>query len=367
MAQSNGARANGGPTQAELLDLATSYEDLVVTHGKRSGALVAIAVHSTALGPALGGARLWHYDSPSDVLVDAMRLARAMTYKAAVAGLDLGGGKGVICAPRPRPPAGRERRAMLLDFADAIETLDGRYVTAEDVGTSAEDMAVIAERTGHVVGLPPERGGSGDPSPFTARGVLAAMRACLAHRTGSRSLEGRSVCVVGVGHVGARLARLLAASGAELMISDIEPTRRRLTGELGARWVDPTAALEVECDILCPCALGGVIAERETEMLRCAIVCGSANNILADDQLARQLAARRILYAPDFVANAGGLINVCAELHDLDRAEVCRLVVGIGETMERILAMAEQRSITPLAAARELAGERLAGATTVAA
>ena len=215
------------PTQAELLDEATSYEDLVVTHGRRSGALITIAVHSTALGPALGGARLWHFDSPADVVCDAMRLARAMTYKAAAAGLALGGGKGVICAPRTEAPTGEERRALLLDFADAVETLEGRYVTAEDVGTGAADMAVIATRTRHVVGLPAAQGGVGDPSPSTARGVLAAIRACLAHN-GSPGLEGREVCLIGAGHVGARLARLLAASGARVTISDIDPARRAL-------------------------------------------------------------------------------------------------------------------------------------------
>ena len=362
-----GVRDNGTPPQAELLDAATAYEDLVVTHGRRSGALITIAVHSTALGPALGGARLWHFDSPSDGVFDAMRLAEAMTYKAAAAGLALGGGKGVICAPLTDPPAGEERRALLLDFADAVEPLEGRYVTAEDVGTTADDMAVIAERTRHVVGLPVEQGGSGDPSPSTARGVLAAMRACLAARTGSARLEGRRICLVGAGQVGGRLARLLLGSGAAVTISDIEPARRELAEALGAGWVDPDEAVEVECDVLCPCALGAAIDETNIGRLRCAVVCGSANNVLAGDRLAAELDDLGILYAPDFIANAGGLISVYGELHDLPAAQVRSLVVRIGETMERILASAEERSLIPLAAARELAQERLAGATRVAA
>jgi leucine dehydrogenase len=363
----NGARPNGRPSHAELLDAATGYEDLIVTHGRRSGALIAVAVHSTALGPALGGARLWHFDSPSDAVVDAMRLARAMTYKAAAAGLRLGGGKGVICAPAPQAPAGEERRAVMLDFADAVESLDGRYVTAEDVGTSTADMAVIAERTGHVVGLPSERGGSGDPSPETARGVVAAIQACLSHRTGSDRLAGRRVCLIGAGHVGSRLARLLTASGAELTISDIDPSRRGLAEELGARWVDPGDEVAVECDVLCPCALGGAIDDGNVGRLRCAIVCGSANNVLAGEHLAEELNARGILYAPDFIANVGGLISVYGELHDLSAPQVRRLVIGIGENLGRILAGAEQASITPLAAARELSEARLAGAAAVAA
>jgi leucine dehydrogenase len=343
------------------------YEDVLVTNGRRSGAVIAIAVHSTVLGPALGGARLWHYESTKAALDDAMRLARAMTYKAAAAGLPLGGGKGVICAPRPEAPAGEERRAILLDFGDAVEALAGRYVTAEDVGTSAADMAVIAERTSHVVGLPPEQGGSGDPSQITARGVLAAMRACLAHRTGSQSLVGKRVCVVGAGHVGTHLARMLADGGAELVISDIDPERRSLARRLGAAWVEPAKAKTAACDLLAPCALGEAVDRSSLSTLRCGIVCGSANNVLADERLAEALAARRILYAPDFIANAGGLISVYGELHGLDRAEVLRLVDEIGPTLERILATAAETPTTPLAAARELARARLSEAARVAA
>ena len=367
MSSANGHGANGDLTQAELLDAATRFEDLIVTHGRRSGALIAVAVHSTALGPALGGARLWHFDSPANAVVDAMRLAGAMTYKAAAAGLRLGGGKGVIRSPTPEVPSGDQRRAIMLDFADVVESLEGRYVTAEDVGTGAADMATIAELTDHVVGLPADRGGSGDPSPATARGVLAAMRACLAHRTGSAELAGRWVCVIGAGHVGARLARMLTACGAELMISDVDRSRRELCEALGAVWVDPADEAEVECDVLCPCALGGMIDDGNVGKLRCAIVCGSANNVLAGEHLADELADRDILYAPDFIANAGGLMNVYGELHRLPDPQVQLLVAGIGETVAGILAEAEESSTTPLAAARHLAERRLAGAAAVAA
>ncbi|MFT3866157.1 MAG: Glu/Leu/Phe/Val dehydrogenase dimerization domain-containing protein [Solirubrobacterales bacterium] len=339
----------------------------LIREGERSGATIAIAIHSTALGPALGGARMWHYDSVDEGVADALRLARAMTYKAAAAGLLLGGGKGVICAPTPARPEGELRRAMLLDFGDAVASLGGRYVTAEDVGTGAEDMAVIAERTTHVVGLPGERGGSGDPSPVTARGVLAALRACLDHRFGDPSPAGRRVCVVGLGHVGGRLARLLAGCGAELVLADVDPGRRALAAELGARWIEPEEAILAECDVLAPCALGGVIEAATVDRLRCRVVCGAANNVLADDRLALDLARRGIVYAPDFIANAGGLINVYAELHQLDRRAVAALVDGIGATVGLVLDAAERRGTTPLAEAQALALRRLRGAAAAAA
>jgi leucine dehydrogenase len=342
------------------------HEELLVRRGERSGLYTVIAVHSTALGPALGGCRLWHYPSTADGIADAMRLARAMTYKAAAAGLDLGGGKGVICAGPGDPPSGAERKAALLDFADSVAALDGRYITAEDVGTSAEDIAVIAQRTPHVTGLPTELGGSGDPSPLTARGVEAAIRACCERRYGTADLGGLCVAVVGLGHVGSRLAQRLAAAGAELLVSDIEPDRRAVAGALGARWLDPEEEMLAECDVLAPCALGGAINAENIASLRCGIVCGSANNILAADSLAAELAARGILYAPDFIANAGGLINVFGELHHLDLDRVCRLVDGIGACVGRVIDAAGERSITPLAAAYELAEERLRQAAPTA-
>jgi leucine dehydrogenase len=320
---------------------------------------VIVAVHSTALGPALGGARMWHYPAPMYAVADALRLARAMTYKAAAAGLELGGGKGVICTGAPESPAGEERTAMLHDFADLVESLDGRYITAEDVGTGAEDIAVMAERTRHVTGLPPEQGGSGDPSPLTALGVDAAMRACARHRFGSANLAGLRVAVIGLGHVGSRLARRLATAGARLIVTDIDPAKRGLADELGGRWIDPGEATLTECEVLAPCALGGAIHHSNVAALRCALVCGSANNQLADDSLAEALAARDILYAPDFIANAGGLINVYRELRGYSPERARELVTGIEVTTTHILETAEEREITPLRAAYELARERL--------
>jgi leucine dehydrogenase len=285
-----------------------------------------------------------------------------MTYKAAAAGLDLGGGKAVLCAPPDRELSPDERRALMLDLGDVVESLEGRYVTAEDVGTGAEDMAVIAERTSHVVGLPSDDGGSGDPSPVTARGVESAIHACCEHRYGSASLAGRRVAVIGLGHVGAALARRLASAGAELIASDIDDSKRETAEALGARWVEPGEGIATECDVLAPCALGGAIDDETIDLIRCEVVCGAANNVLAGDWLANRLDERGILYAPDFIANAGGLINVYGELHDLERAELDQLVDGIGDALGRIFELAAERSITPLEAARELALRRLEGA-----
>ena len=339
---------------------AFDHEELVVRHGRRSGVTMAVAVHSTALGPALGGVRMWRYPDVDAAIADALRLAGGMTLKAAAAGLDLGGGKGVIWTRNaPRALAPSLRRDVLLDFGDLVESLDGRYVTAEDVGTSSADMTVISTRTRHVVGLPPETGGVGDPSPFTAAGVEAAMRACAERRFGSRDLGDLRVVVIGLGHVGARLAGLLAEGGARLGVTDVDPGKRELADRLGARWIDPGDAATTSCDILAPCALGGVISAANIGAIRAAVVCGAANNQLADDGLAAELSHRGVVYAPDFLANAGGLITCYGELHRLDAGWAHERVLGIETTMLDVLLAAETRGLTPLAAARELAGRRL--------
>ena len=338
----------------------TEHEELIVRRGPRSGATVAVAIHSTTLGPALGGARMWRYGDADEAVADVLRLARGMTLKAAAANLDLGGGKGVICLPdgeAAKDPA--RRRELLLDFADLVESLDGRYVTAEDVGTSSADMTTIATRTRHVVGLPPEAGGVGDPSPFTAAGVHAAMKACAERRFGTGDLRGLAVVVIGLGHVGARLAERLAEDGARLTLTDVDPGKGELARRLGAAWIEPEDAVTAGCDILAPCALGGVISAANAGAIRAAIVCGAANNQLADDGLAAHLADRGIVYAPDFLANAGGLITCYGELYDLDREWASQRVLGIGATMRSVLRAAAAHRLTPLAAARELAERRL--------
>jgi leucine dehydrogenase len=357
--QSTNGHPNGNGTAAAVPPVPFDHEDLVIRRGRRSGTYAMVAIHSTALGPALGGVRMWHYEATIDGARDALRLARGMTYKAAAAGLELGGGKGVVCAPDGPPPAGPERRAMLLDFADLVESLEGRYVTAEDVGLSPDDLVVISERTEHVTGLPPSHGGSGDPSPFTALGVEAAMRACARERFGSPDLEGRVVSVVGLGHVGEKLARRLAADGAVLLLSDIDDRKRVLAGEVDGQWVEPSDAMVAECDVLAPCALGGAVNDANAKLLQCEIVCGSANNQLASEGLAGTLAEQGILYAPDFIVNAGGLIHVYKEIRGYSEEHARELALGIEDTTDDVLEAAAQRSITPLRAAGELARERL--------
>ncbi len=339
-------------------EVALEHEELVVRRGRRSGTQMAVAVHSTALGPALGGLRIWSYASVGDGVRDALRLSGGMTLKAAAAGLELGGGKGVICAPGAPWPAA-SRRAALLDFGDLVESLDGRYVTAEDVGCSPADLVAIAERSSHLTGLPPEHGGSGDPSPFTALGVERAIRACCEWRFGSPDLSGRRIVVVGLGHVGSFLARGLAEAGAELVVSDIDERAKLTAAELGAAWVEPELAPEIECDVLAPCALGGAIDAVSVAALHCEIVCGSANNQLADDSLAGRLAEDGVLYAPDFLVNSGGLINVASEVHGYSEQHVHELVTGIEDSMRGVLAEAERSSVTPLEAARAIANARL--------
>ncbi|HSC04184.1 MAG TPA: Glu/Leu/Phe/Val dehydrogenase family protein, partial [Solirubrobacteraceae bacterium] len=254
---------------------------------------------------------------------------------------------------------GEQRTAALLDFADTVESLGGRYITAEDVGTSSHDMRVIAQRTRHVVGLPRRMGGSGDPSPFTALGVESAIRACCERVFGASSLRGRSVAVIGLGHVGSRIAKRCARAGAEVVLSDIDPSKRALAEDLGAAWASPKRALEAEVDVVAPCALGGVLDHDTVPRLRCRIVAGAANNQLAGESVADLLVARGILWAPDFVANAGGVINITEELHVYDARAAHRKVRRIGQILLDIFDRADAAGITPLAAAMDLAHARL--------
>ncbi len=302
---------------------------------------------------------MWGYEDTRHALRDALRLSRAMTFKSAVADLPLGGGKGVIMTRPGVALHARLRTAALLDFGDTVESLGGRYITAEDVGTSSRDMRVIAQGTRHVVGLSRRMGGSGDPSPFTALGVESAIRACCERVFGSSSLRGRSVAIVGLGHVGSRVAKRCARAGATVVLSDIDPEKRGLAEELGAAWCDPGEALEAEVDVLAPCALGGVLNHDTVPRLRCRIVAGAANNQLASESVADLLVARGILWAPDFVANAGGVINIAEELDVYDARAAHRRVRRIGGILSEIFDRAEAAGSTPLAAAMDLARVRL--------
>ncbi|PTL54405.1 Glu/Leu/Phe/Val family dehydrogenase [Paraconexibacter algicola] len=346
-------------------DAGLEHEEVLLRRGPRSGLTTVVAVHSTARGPSLGGCRMWRYDGHDAALADALRLSRAMTWKSAVAGLPLGGGKGVIALPAGAPaPTGAARRAALLDFAETVAVLDGRYVTAEDVGTSARDLGVMAGVTPHVAGLSRARGGSGDPSPWTALGVLESIRASCERAFGSADLRGRSVAVVGLGHVGLALAGLLARAGATLLVTDIVAARREDAARLGARWIASGRALTAPVDVLAPCALGGVLDADAVAALQAPVVAGAANNQLADDAVAGLLADRGVLWAPDFVANAGGIVNISVELEPdgYDPRLARRRVRGIGETMRTVFAQADATGSTPLDAAMTLARRRVAEA-----
>jgi leucine dehydrogenase len=304
---------------------------------------------------------MWSYDDSRAAMRDALRLSRAMTFKAAIADLPLGGGKGVIMLPAGVPLAARVRRAALLDFADTVDALGGSYITAEDVGTSSRDMSLIASQTSFVAGLARGRGGSGDPSPFTALGVEAAIRACCERAFGSDDLRDRSVCVIGLGHVGARVARRCGRAGARLVVSDVDGSKRVLAADLGARWVTPKSALASRVDVLAPCALGGALDDASVPSLRCAVIAGAANNQLADDRIADVLAARGILWAPDFVVNAGGLITIAEEfaVGGYDAGVARRRVWAIGDTLRGLFDEAEAAGTTPLAVANAVAERRL--------
>ena len=344
------------------------HEEILVRRGTRSGLFTLVAVHNTARGPGLGGCRMWSYPDTRAALRDVLRLSEGMTYKAAVAGLPLGGGKGVIAVPPGERLTGDRRRAALLDFADCVNRMEGTYLTAEDVGISDDDVAVMAEVTEHVTGMSRERGGSGDPSPWTALGVYEAIRVSAERGLGSADLNGRTVTVIGLGHVGSHLARRLAADGAKLLVSDVDESKRALAEELGAAWVAPDEALFAEADIVAPCALGGTLDHDSVPRLRAKVIAGAANNQLADTSVDGLLQEHGILWCPDFVANAGGIINITVEFdpagYSEEQAE--QNVRGIADTVRRIFEEMDASGRTPLAAAMEIARQRLAeGRATV--
>lgn len=339
------------------------HESLLVRRGTRSGLFTMVAVHSTVRGPALGGCRMWHYDDARAAVRDVLRLSEAMSYKAACAGLPMGGGKGVVMLPGPVADLGRARGDVLRDFADTVEAMGGAYRTAEDVGTSARDMQVIAGRTAHVTGLSCSRGGSGDPSPWTALGVLEAIRVACDEHFGSPALEGRTVAISGMGSVGGRLAVACAKAGAKLVVTDIDRSKRDAAKALGARWVTPAKIVSAPADVFAPCALGGVFDAENAVTVGAPVIAGAANNQLTDNGVARVLADRGVLWVPDFVANAGGIVNINVELRPegYDPKQARTDVLAIGDTVRRVLSGASKRR-TPLAAAMALAAERLEGA-----
>lgn len=339
------------------------HEKVLVSTGPRSGLPVIVAVHSTALGQAVGGCRMWRYDDWRDGLEDALRLSSAMTLKCALAGLPLGGGKSVIALPPDVELTASRRRDVLHDLADSIESLGGAYGVGEDVGTTAEDMAVVAERTRYAFGLPEAAGGIGEPSAPTAAGVYESLRVTSETVWGTPDLAGRRVTIIGLGQVGSRLAERLRTDGAKLAVTDIDPAKRELAASLGAEWLPGHEALAGETDILVPAALGGVLTATSVPALRCAAVVGPANNQLADDGVADLLAGRGILWAPDFLVNAGGVVyGFEMELGSKDVGVAMAAVARIGSTLGDVYARAAEQGCTPLAAALAVAEDRVAGA-----
>lgn len=313
------------------------HELVQLVHDRSSGLTAIIALHSTHLGPGAGGTRFWHYAEPKAAMRDALRLSRGMSYKNAMAGLPMGGGKAVILADASKA----KTHEMLAAFGDAVEALGGRYVTAEDVGISEADMVAVSQRTSHVSGLPVagEGAAGGDPGPFTAMGIYLGIKAAVQHKLGKSSVSGVHVALQGTGSVGGGVARLLAKDGARLTLSDINEERAAiLAQELGGSSVAPDAIMSVACDVFSPNALGAILDDEGIARLDCPIVAGGANNQLARAKHGEVLAARDILYAPDYVINAGGIISVAQEYLDR-RAGVAG---GINEVRKRIAQIPER-------------------------
>lgn len=329
--------------------------EYVRLHEEASGLDGVIAIHSTARGPAAGGCRLWTYPDASAAMTDAFRLAEGMSYKNAMAELPFGGGKAVLRLPA----SDFDRRALFKAFGRAVERLDGRYVTAEDVGTSVEDMEVVGDQTRHVAGRSARPGqAGGDPSPWTALGVFEAMKAAVRFRFGC-SLSGMTVAVQGVGSVGGELCRLLADTGARLVIADVVEARRNaLADELGAVVASIGEVARVEAEVFAPCALGGALDAGSIPALRARLVCGAANNQLAGPEASEMLLAHGITYAPDYVVNAGGIINVSAEYLGESESQVRERVLAIGPRTKAILEEACSAGLAPAAVADRMA-ERL--------
>ncbi len=316
-----------------------------------------VAIHDTTLGPALGGCRMWSYESERDALIDVLRLSRGMTYKAALAGLNLGGGKAVIIGDSEKDKSEVLWRA----FGRFVEGLGGRYITAEDVGTSVEDMVIVRKESQFVSGLPRQDGGSGDPSPVTARGVFAGIKAAVKTRLGLDHLNGIKVAVQGVGHVGLHLVRQLRDEGAEVLVSDIDEKRvGRAVSEFGAVPVPIAEIHRLDVDVFAPCALGAVINDESLPEMRCSIVAGGANNVLKNsDRHGRMLFERGILYAPDYVINAGGLYNVYNELQGNDIEVALRQAEGIYDTLLEIFQLSEKEHVPPNEASDRVARARV--------
>ena len=331
------------------------HEQLVVSADPETGLQAIISIHSTLLGPSLGGCRFWPYKNFEAAVSDALRLSKAMTFKAAISGLNLGGGKAIICGP-----ASIKTPELLRAFGRFVDSLNGLYFTAEDVGMTVPDLDIVREVTRYATGVSEGNGGGGDPSTMTALGVLCGMRRCLAEVSGEESFRKRTVAIQGLGKVGATLAELLHKEGAQLIVSDLDSSRaKKIASPFGAKVVSPARIVTIPCDIFSPCALGGILSARSIPKLKCRIVAGSANNQLDKPSDALRLQKRKILYAPDYVISAGGVINIACEMEKYNREKAEQRVVAISDNLAVIFARSREEGITPVEAADRMVEERL--------
>lgn len=332
------------------------HEQVVYCRNKDAGLKAIIAIHNTALGPALGGTRMWNYASEEEALVDVLRLSKGMTYKAAAAGLNLGGGKAVIIGDSKT----QKTEEMFRAFGAFVNSLNGQYITAEDVGTSERDMECVFMETPFVTGIPKGFGGSGDPSPHTAHGTLMAIKASVKEKLGQDDLKAVRVAVQGLGHVGFHLVDYLVKAGAEVSVADIDQDQvKKVSTQFGTKVLDPNEIVTSDCDVFAPCALGAVINDKSITNLKCKIIAGAANNQLAEDRHGEALRELGILYAPDFVANAGGLMNVFVELEGYSYDRALEKTNQVYDSMLKVFKIAKEKNISTDKAAIEMAEQRL--------
>lgn len=348
--------ADQNPVIQKMIE--NDHEQVVFCQDKASGLKAIIAIHNTTLGPALGGTRMWMYDNEVQALNDVLRLSRGMTFKASISGLNLGGGKAVIIGDS----YSQKTEGLFRRFGKFVNSLNGKYITAEDVGVSPKEMEYVSMETRHVSGLPESLGGSGDPSPVTAYGVYMGMKAAAKKKWGSDSLSGKKVLVQGVGHVGQTLVDYLSKENAQILLCDINKERvARIAEEYGATVIDDTELFQTDMDIYAPCALGATLNDVSIEQIKCEVIAGAANNQLADEEIhGKMLREKGILYAPDFLINAGGLINVYREVAGISQAKAMELTENIYNTTLDIFETSEKENITTHQAALQIAKDRIA-------
>jgi leucine dehydrogenase len=340
----------------EMITKHGEHEEVVFCHDKNVGLKAIIAIHNTSLGPALGGTRMWNYKTEADALTDVLRLSKGMTYKAAAAGLNLGGGKAVIIGD----PKTQKSEGLFRAFGQFVNSLNGRYITAEDVGTGENDMESIFMETPWVTGIPKAFGGSGDPSPYTAHGVLMGIKAAAHEKFGTDSLRGMRVAVQGLGNVGSNLVKYLVEEGAKVIVSDIDQARVKFQHDaFKVEAVNPDQILSVECEIQAPCAMGAIINDETIGKLKCKVVAGGANNQLAEPRHGDQLRELGILYAPDYVVNAGGLMNVFVELEGYSPERSFDKTRKVYDNVKKVFELAKRDGIGTHTAADRMAEERM--------